>query len=251
MPEHLDLVRFYERSYSPSAPGADAWAGRWRSLSAIPKADHVIALCERGGISPQTILDVGCGDGALLSEMHSRGFGGHLEGVEIAETAIGLAAGRPGIDAVRLYDGTHLPSDEHSFELGIVAHVLEHVPEPTSLLREVSRVCRSVVIEVPLEANLSALRPSRRDDSQGVGHLHRLSREDIRALVDRAGLRISGEIEDPLPLSVHRFFASGPLATAGAIGKWAVRTLLHRLAPPLARRLFTVHYACLCTKDSA
>jgi hypothetical protein len=25
-----------------------------------------------------------------------------------------------------------------------------------------------------------------------------------------------------------------------------VRAGLHRLAPPLARRLFTVHYACLC-----
>jgi hypothetical protein len=25
-----------------------------------------------------------------------------------------------------------------------------------------------------------------------------------------------------------------------------VRASLHRLAPPLARRLFTVHYACLC-----
>jgi hypothetical protein len=28
--------------------------------------------------------------------------------------------------------------------------------------------------------------------------------------------------------------------------KWAARAALHGVAPPLARRLFTVHYACLC-----
>jgi hypothetical protein len=31
--------------------------------------------------------------------------------------------------------------------------------------------------------------------------------------------------------------------------KWALRVGLHRLAPSSARRLFTVHYACLCVLD--
>lgn len=50
----------------------------------------------------------------------------------------------------------------------------------------------------------------------------------------------------PLPRSVQMFFATTPLARARAGAKWALRAGLHRLAPGLARRLFTVHYACLC-----
>jgi hypothetical protein len=119
------------------------------------------------------------------------------------------------------------------------------------LLAEVARACRAVVIEVPLEANLSAGRGAKREHADEVGHLQRLSRKDARAIVARAGLRIAGELEDPLPLAVHRFL--GPdtsSARARATAKWAVRSGLHRLAPPLARRLYTVHYACLCLPDT-
>jgi hypothetical protein len=113
----------------------------------------------------------------------------------------------------------------------------------------VARACRAVLVEVPLEANLSARRSSKREHAEEVGHLQRLSREHARLIVVRAGLRIACELEDPLPLAVHRFFAATPSARALATAKWAVRAGLHRLAPSSARRLFTVHYACLCLPD--
>ena len=52
-----------------------------------------------------------------------------------------------------------------------------------------------------------------------VGHLQRLDRASARALTARA---------------------------RGA-AKWALRASMHRAAPALARRVFTVHYACLCS----
>jgi hypothetical protein len=124
--------------------------------------------------------------------------------------------------------------------------VLEHVPDPTALLAEAARACEAVVLEVPLEANLSARRACKREHASEVGHLQRLDRADARAMVARAGLRVAGELEDPLPLTVHMFFATTPSARVRATAKWALRAGLHRLAPGLARRLFTVHYACLC-----
>ncbi len=54
---------------------------------------------------------------------------------------------------------------------------------------------------------------------------------------------------------MHRFLAAGPAPAASgratpsqlvASAKWAVRAGLHRVAPPAARALFTLHYACLC-----
>lgn len=206
----------------------------------------MIALCRRAAIEPTATLEIGCGDGALLCELRRRGFGGRLAGVEITTAAVEIAAGRPEIDAVELFDGKRLPWEDGAFELGILSHVLEHVPDPPALLAETARACRAVVMEVPLEQNVSARRASRRRHAEEVGHLQRLDRLAARRIAAQAGLRIAAELEDPLPRAVHRFFARSRSAALRGDAKWLARAALHRVAPPLARRLFTVHYACLC-----
>lgn len=246
---HDQLVRFYDESYSREGAQAQLYAG-WRALGAKGKADHVIRLCLQAGIRPTKVLDVGCGDGALLSELHRRRFGQTLQGVEITEAAVQIARERAEIDAVDWYDGAHLAASDNAFDLGIVSHVLEHVPDPAALLAEVGRVCKAVVMEVPLESNISARRESKREHAEEVGHLQRLDRGAARAIVARAGLHIAGEVEDALPLAAQRFFAHTLAQKATATVKWGARSSLHLLAPLLARRLFTVHYACLCLPRS-
>ncbi len=250
MEDSASLVRFYDEAYSHGPAEAAVYA-RWRALGAVGKANHVIALCDRARVAVTSTLEVGCGDGALLCELHRRGFGGALSGVEITEAAVAIAREREQIDTVELYDGLHLPAADRAFELGILSHVLEHVPDPAELLREVARACRAVVVEVPLEANWSARRAVKREHAAQVGHLQRLDRRAARAIVARAGLTIAAELEDPLPLEVHRFFATSARARASGTAKWALRSAVHRLAPALARRAFTVHYACLCLAPEA
>jgi SAM-dependent methyltransferase len=245
MTDHAQLASFYDDAYTQGPADAEVYA-RWRALGAIGKADHVTGLCARAGLAPASTLEVGCGDGALVCELRRRGFGGRLSGVEITAAAVAIARERPQIDAVALYDGTHLPDDDDAHELGILSHVLEHVPDPSALLAEVARACCAVVVEVPLEANVSARRSAKREHAAEVGHLHRLDRAAAHEIVERAGLEIACELEDALPLSVQRFFAGTPAARTRASAKWALRAGLHRVAPSLARRLFTVHYACLC-----
>ena len=254
MDDPAALVRFYDDAYTQE-PAAAALYARWRALGALGKADHVIALCRRAGIGAGgdrfKTLEVGCGDGALLCELHRRGFGGALSGVEITEAAVAIARARPQIDSVELYDGLHLPSSDGAYELGVLSHVLEHVPDPVALLKEVARACHAVLVEVPLEANWSARRAGKREHAAEVGHLQRLDRQAVREIVAGAGLSIAAELDDPLPLQVHRFFADTPPQRVAASAKWAARAGLHRLAPALARRVFTVHYACLCLPPGA
>jgi SAM-dependent methyltransferase len=247
--ERDQLVGFYDYSYAREGEQALLYS-RWRALGAKGKAGHVIELCSRAGIMPARTLEVGCGDGALLCELRRRNFGGSLHGVEITQAAVKIASERAEIDSVELYDGQHLKDADGAYDLGIVSHVLEHVPDPAALLAEVARACRAVVVEVPLEDNLSARRGGKREHAEEVGHLQRLSRGSARAMVSQAGLRVAGELEDALPLKVHRFFADTPARNAAAVSKWGVRRGLRLLAPPLARRLFTVHYACLCLPRS-
>jgi SAM-dependent methyltransferase len=241
------LVGFYERSYSVGGERGTVYA-RWRALGAVGKADHVLALCRRAGLRPASTLDVGCGDGALLRELASRGFGGRLGGAEISAPAAAIAREAGSAGTIELFDGATLPFPDGSYELGILSHVLEHVPDPPALLAEVARVCAAVVVEVPLEANWSARRRSKRAHSEQIGHLQRLDRGAARATVAAAGLRVGGELQDPLPLEVHRFFADTPAARAAASAKWGVRSVLNTLAPALARRAFTVHWACLAVR---
>jgi hypothetical protein len=73
----------------------------------------------------------------------------------------------------------------------------------------------------------------------------------VREIAERAGLRVAAELEDPLPAQVHRFFATTRASRAMGTAKWAVRTATYRLAPALARRAFTLHYACLCLPPDA
>jgi SAM-dependent methyltransferase len=241
------LVRFYDEAYSRTPAEAERFA-RWRALGALGKADHVIELCRRAGVHPTSTLEVGCGDGAVLSELHARGFGGRLAGVEIAEAAVAIAGSRAEIESVELYDGRRLAAADGTYDLGIVSHVLEHVEAPAELLAEIARACRVVVVEVPLEANFSARRSSKREHAAEVGHLQRLDRAGARRIVRGAGLEIGQELEDSLPRVAHTFFATGAAARARASARWALRAGLHRLAPAAARRLFTLHWAALCER---
>jgi SAM-dependent methyltransferase len=245
-----ELTRFYERAYTADPQRSSEYA-RWRALGAVGKADHVIELCRHAGVQPASTLEVGCGDGALLCELRQRGFGGRLSGVEITDAAVAIARERPQIDSVARYDGEHLADADDAYDLGVLSHVLEHVPDPPALLAEVARACRTVVIEVPLEANLSARRSGKREHAAEVGHLQRLDRDGAREIVAGAGLRLVAELEDALSLSVHQFFATGARARAQGTAKWALRRSLHGVAPSLARRLFTLHYACVCVAPGA
>jgi SAM-dependent methyltransferase len=239
------LREFYERGYT-HGERESARFGAWRALGARAKADHVVQLCARAGVEPSRTLEIGCGDGALLCELGRRDFGGRLYGVEISRAAVQIADAREEISSVTLYDGEHMPADDGAFELGILSHVLEHVADPCALLAEAARTCRAVMIEVPLEANLSARRRSRRGISADVGHIQRFNRAAVLGVVRRAGLRVVAEMEDPLPLAVHLFGARTRAQRARAVTKWAVRASAHGAAPAIARRVFTVHYASLC-----
>jgi SAM-dependent methyltransferase len=240
-----DLSGFYDSAY---ARGGEKHAA-WRELGARGKADHVLALVADAGLAPvRSVAEIGCGDGALLAELSSRGFGRELHGFDISAAALELARDRavPRVAALVRFDGTSLPVADGAFDLGVLSHVLEHVEEPLPLLHEAARACRALIVEVPLERNASGARPSKRAASSEIGHLAALDRDAVRRLVADAGLRVAAEMLDPLPREVHTFFASSPADQARGLAKAAVRRGLFRVAPRVAERAITLHYACAC-----
>jgi SAM-dependent methyltransferase len=245
------LTEFYEAGYTQEDPERGAQLGRWRALGARSKADHVVALCARAGLRPATVVEIGCGDGALLEALSARGLAGAYDGFELSAPAAEIARGRgiAGARRIEAYDGARVPAPDGAYDLAILSHVLEHVPEPAALLAEAARVAPHVLVEVPLEANRSARRPAKREQAAQIGHIQAFDRAAILALAAGLDLWVKAELSDPLPREHHAFFATGGRARAAASAKWALRAAAWRVAPRRAERLFTVHYAALLAPE--
>jgi SAM-dependent methyltransferase len=241
------LADFYDVSYRRSGEHGGQFA-RWRDFCAGAKADHVQQLCSRAGLRPRHVVEVGCGDGALLAELSGRSFAPAFTGFDIAESGIESTHARQiaGLARAEVFDGRRVPADDAAFDLGILSHVIEHVPEPLPVLTEVARVGRAVIVEVPLEQNISARRSAKRGQASAIGHVNFFDRHAMIALVEQTGLRVAAELSDPLTLAHHSFFAATSRQHTIASLKAAVRRSIFVSSSRLAELLFTVHYACLC-----
>jgi len=239
-----DPAAFYAAGYSLPDPRERVRMGRWRALGARSKASHAAELCARAALSPGRVVEIGCGDGSLLMELAAAWPSATFDGFELSAPAIEIARGRgiPRVGRLEAFDGLSIPAGDREYDLAILSHVLEHVPDPRPLLEEAARVARHVLVEVPLEANVSASRPAKRAEAARIGHLHAFDRAAVQTLVGRPAL---AELSDPLPREHHAFFAATRAARLAATAKWAVRSLVHRVSPRGAQRCFTVHYALL------
>jgi SAM-dependent methyltransferase len=98
------------------------------------------------------VLDVGFGEG-YGAEILSGSVADYV-GLDMSEEAVQHASSRYSFPNVRFErsDATTIPFESGSFDLVISFHVLEHVAEPDSYLREMARVCRPggyIVIVTP------------------------------------------------------------------------------------------------------
>lgn len=108
---------------------------------------------------PGSVLDIGCGRGLLLAQLRKLGW--TVTGIELSERAAHFARTVMQLD-VRVGDVGDLHFEEEAFDAVVLWHVLEHVDDPASLLREVRRLVRPgglVLIAVPnfgsIESRLS------------------------------------------------------------------------------------------------
>lgn len=94
------------------------------------------------------VLDLGCGDGALLSHLCTkRGCSGY--GIEIADDNV-LACVRRGVDVIQLNleEGLAL-FDDASFDVVLQLDTLQHLRNTEKMLRETARVGRLGIVSFP------------------------------------------------------------------------------------------------------
>ena len=94
------------------------------------------------------VLDLGCGDGALLAHLQAtRGCTGY--GIEIADANV-LACVQRGVDVIQLNLEEGLAMfDDASFDVVLQIDTLQHLRNAETMLRETARVGRSGIVAFP------------------------------------------------------------------------------------------------------
>lgn len=109
-----------------------------------PRLNKIVNLVKEH--NPNNILDVGCGDGFLLSEIKKRLPDAILWGVDVYKTK------KKGID-FKIADITKgLPFETGSLDCVIMGEIIEHVPDPDFVFKEVNRILKKkgmLIISTP------------------------------------------------------------------------------------------------------
>ena len=211
-----ELSRYYPADYYPAPPAMAAatglrarlWHQRARSClldrglfgrllamtfgrptaGIFGRPDYYVWLKRAGVTFSSSILDVGCGGGALLMRLYNDGFS-NLTGVDpFIEKSVRYASGFS-ILKQSLYEV------EGQFDLIMLHHTFEHVPDPAEVLQHVSTLLRSdryAVIRIPVASSFAYRKYGANwGQLDAPRHLFLHSFESVRILAEQAGLRVA------------------------------------------------------------
>jgi len=166
---------------------------------------------------PERIVDVGCGEGYVLSRLKSP----TIVGVDVSEAAVRQAAHASDAVVIRSY-AESLPFCDSYFDAAICSEVLEHTINPKKVLEELVRVVRPggrIILSIPNEPFINRIKdavwslglfniifpnvPRRQDDEW---HLHSFDLLELKRHC--AGLvKIERVDSVPLPFLPVRYVA--------------------------------------------
>jgi len=123
----------------------------WRNTGARYKAENIVNLAR--DITFRNVLEVGAGEGSILNWLSQWNFSDDLNCVEISESGIAQIKAKniANLKEVLLFDGYKIPYADNHFDLVYCSHVLEHVEHERILLREIKRVSKYQIFEVPID----------------------------------------------------------------------------------------------------
>lgn len=178
------LDRYLNGDYARKNPDWDSADARW-------KAEKLYRLLADHNCHPSSIVEVGCGSGAVLSALQGYFPDATLAGFDIAPEARQFwepltAAG------IRLELADYLASDGPIPDLVLVLDVLEHLGNPWEFLARLRSRAKLVAFHFPLDLSaISVLRERPllhvRDK---VGHLHYFTRGLALSLLVETGFEI-------------------------------------------------------------
>ena len=197
--------------------------GRLLAVVQPPPAAGLHRWLQLAGVGPDSrILDVGCGGGALLHTLAAAGYR-DLTGVDP------FLDGDRRAGIVRLLRRTVEALDE-TFDLVMMHHALEHVPDPAATVRALRARCRSgahCLVRVPIAPSAAFRRYGERwVQLDAPRHLVIPSERGLIALAERAGFALVSHRQDSTAIQwwgSALYAGDGLLSVDGARVGWVGR----------------------------
>jgi 2-polyprenyl-3-methyl-5-hydroxy-6-metoxy-1,4-benzoquinol methylase len=153
--------------------------------------------------APQSLLDVGCGEG-VLTEKWARRVSGRVVGIDLDDPELHAQwqeRQAPNLE-YRVMKAENLPFGDASFDVATAIEVLEHVPDPEHTVAEMARVASGhLLVSVPREPLWRGLNMARgaylRDLGNTPGHLNHWSKRSFVQLLSKHGDVV--EARSPFP----------------------------------------------------
>ena len=226
----------------------------WLRRGAGHKVNSIELLLSRNSIKPKTLLELGCGTGAVITECQRRNLSERYVAVDYAPEAIDyLRKHSTGIEPIQgdITDPTfrlNRPCD-----VVILSHVLEHLEDPAGFLAALRSSLKftHAIIEVPLEdlaiSKLKAVLKDRR--ASKAGHVQFFTPHTLEHLLKASGFRISDTRRyiPVLDMETIRFACDkNRMGRRQRFLMACTGNYLPRMLNPLWQRLYYAHYAVLC-----
>ncbi len=153
---------------------------------------------------PQSLLDVGCGEGVLVERWARRLGDKRVVGIDLDDPQLHAQWQQrtaPNLE-YRVMKAENLPFADDEFDVATAIEVLEHVPDPAHTVAEMARVAqRWLLVSVPREPLWRGLNMARgayvRDLGNTPGHLNHWSKRSFVSLLGRHGEVV--EARSPFP----------------------------------------------------
>jgi len=153
---------------------------------------------------PQSLLDVGCGEGVLVHEWAGRIAPRRVVGIDLEEPSIQAGWEQrtaPNLE-YRIMKAESMPFADGEFDVATAIEVLEHVPDPAHTVAEMARVAkRHLIVSVPREPLWRALNMARgaylKQLGNTPGHVNHWSKRSFVALLSQHGTVV--EARSPFP----------------------------------------------------
>jgi SAM-dependent methyltransferase len=150
---------------------------------------------------PGTVLEIGCGNGGLLDCLRTSGWG--VKGLELSPLLANSIKEKLNIDVELENFMDYSPTQENLYDLVILRHVFEHLPNPILVLNKLSTLVKEggyIEMEFPnIEAPELKLkrffwrlgfRIRKPDRDRAPGHANEFSRKSFQYLLDKTGFKL-------------------------------------------------------------
>jgi len=208
----------------------------WGAEDSAWKAHHISQIIDRNNLSFHSVMEVGCGAGAILNALSSiyEDEKCSFDGYDISPQAIAMAKENVNPRIRYFLEDPLSETHDRHYDILLMIDVFEHVRDYMGFVESCKEKANYKIFHIPLGLNVSSiLRKTLLVPRKNVGHLHYFTAESALATLEDTGHEIIDYGFTSGAIDLYRQQPKLKTAIANA-----PRRLVAKFNVPLSARLF-------------